>query len=53
MIDVRGQLVRADPVALLNRGPHAQIENLTKIYSPGVLALNNVSFEVPKGQFLQ
>jgi phosphonate transport system ATP-binding protein len=30
-----------------------KIENLTKIYQPGnVLALDNVSFEVPKGQFL-
>lgn len=29
-----------------------QIKNLTKIYEGGVLALNNVSFEVPKGQFL-
>lgn len=30
-----------------------KIENLTKIYSPGgVLALDDVSFEVPKGQFL-
>jgi phosphonate transport system ATP-binding protein len=30
-----------------------KVENLTKIYEPGgVLALDNVSFEVPKGQFL-
>ena len=30
-----------------------KIENLTKIYEPGgVLALDNVSFEVPGGQFL-
>ena len=30
-----------------------KIENLTKVYSPGgVLALENVSFEVPRGQFL-
>jgi len=30
-----------------------KIENLTKIYEPGgVLALDNVSFEVPDGQFL-
>src|SRR5512139_2145741 len=29
-----------------------QIKNLTKIYDGGVLALDNVSFEVPKGQFL-
>lgn len=30
-----------------------KVENLTKIYQPGgVLALDNVSFEVPKGQFL-
>ena len=29
-----------------------QIKNLTKIYEGGVLALNNVSFDVPKGQFL-
>jgi len=30
-----------------------KIENLTKIYQPGnVLALDNVSFEVPDGQFL-
>jgi phosphonate transport system ATP-binding protein len=29
-----------------------QIKNLTKIYEGGVLALNNVSFEVPRGQFL-
>lgn len=30
-----------------------KVENLTKIYQPGgVLALENVSFEVPKGQFL-
>ncbi|NOY99427.1 MAG: phosphonate ABC transporter ATP-binding protein [Chloroflexi bacterium] len=29
-----------------------KIKNLTKIYEGGVLALDNVSFEVPKGQFL-
>lgn len=29
-----------------------QIKNLTKIYEGGVLALDDVSFEVPKGQFL-
>jgi len=29
-----------------------QIKNLTKIYEGGVLALNNVSFDVPQGQFL-
>jgi phosphonate transport system ATP-binding protein len=29
-----------------------KIQNLTKIYDGGVRALNNVSFEVPKGQFL-
>lgn len=29
-----------------------RIQNLTKIYDGGVRALNNVSFEVPKGQFL-
>jgi len=29
-----------------------KIENLTKIYEGGVQALENVSFEVPKGQFL-
>ncbi len=29
-----------------------QIKNLTKIYDGGVLALDKVSFEVPKGQFL-
>lgn len=30
-----------------------KIENLTKVYSPGAVpALDNVSFEVPKGQFL-
>ena len=29
-----------------------QIKNLIKIYEGGVLALNDVSFEVPKGQFL-
>jgi phosphonate transport system ATP-binding protein len=29
-----------------------QVKNLTKIYEGGVLALDNVSFEVPKGQFL-
>jgi len=29
-----------------------KIQNLTKIYDGGVQALNNVSFEVPKGQFL-
>ncbi len=28
------------------------IKNLTKIYEGGVLALDNVSFEVPDGQFL-
>ena len=28
------------------------VKNLVKIYEGGVLALNNVSFEVPKGQFL-
>ncbi|RPI85273.1 MAG: phosphonate ABC transporter ATP-binding protein [Chloroflexi bacterium] len=28
------------------------IQNLTKIYEGGVLALDNVSFSVPKGQFL-
>lgn len=28
------------------------IRNLTKIYEGGVLALNNVSFDVPDGQFL-
>ncbi len=29
-----------------------QVKNLTKIYEGGVLALDNVSFEVPTGQFL-
>lgn len=29
-----------------------KIQNLTKIYTGGVQALTNVSFEVPKGQFL-
>jgi phosphonate transport system ATP-binding protein len=29
-----------------------QIKNLTKIYDGGVVALDNVSFEVPDGQFL-
>lgn len=29
-----------------------KVENLVKIYDGGVLALDNVSFEVPKGQFL-
>lgn len=29
-----------------------RIENLTKIYTGGVQALTNVSFDVPKGQFL-
>lgn len=29
-----------------------QVKNLTKVYDGGVQALNNVSFEVPKGQFL-
>jgi len=29
-----------------------QVKNLTKIYEGGVLALDNVSFEVPKGEFL-
>ena len=29
-----------------------QVKNLTKIYEGGVLALDRVSFEVPKGQFL-
>ncbi|MDH5507935.1 MAG: phosphonate ABC transporter ATP-binding protein [Anaerolineae bacterium] len=29
-----------------------QVKNLTKIYDGGVQALTNVSFEVPKGQFL-
>lgn len=29
-----------------------RIQNLTKIYDGGVRALNNVSFDVPKGQFL-
>lgn len=29
-----------------------QIKNLTKIYEGGVLALDDVSFEVPQGQFL-
>ncbi len=29
-----------------------QIRNLTKIYEGGVLALDNVSFDVPDGQFL-
>jgi phosphonate transport system ATP-binding protein len=28
------------------------LKNLTKIYEGGVLALDNVSFEVPKGQFV-
>jgi phosphonate transport system ATP-binding protein len=28
------------------------IQNLTKIYEGGVLALDNVTFDVPKGQFL-
>ena len=30
-----------------------QIKNLTKIYDGGVKALDNVSFEVPDGQFWQ
>lgn len=29
-----------------------EVKNLTKIYDGGVLALDDVSFEVPKGQFL-
>jgi phosphonate transport system ATP-binding protein len=29
-----------------------KIQNLTKVYDGGVRALNNVSFDVPKGQFL-
>jgi phosphonate transport system ATP-binding protein len=29
-----------------------QVKNLTKVYDGGVKALDNVSFEVPKGQFL-
>jgi phosphonate transport system ATP-binding protein len=29
-----------------------QLQNLTKIYGGTVLALDNVSFEIPKGQFL-
>jgi len=29
-----------------------QIKNLTKIYDGGVKALDNVSFEVPDGEFL-
>ena len=29
-----------------------RVQNLEKIYDGGVLALDNVSFEVPKGQFL-
>jgi len=29
-----------------------KIKNLTKVYEGGVLALNDVSFEIPKGQFL-
>jgi phosphonate transport system ATP-binding protein len=29
-----------------------KVENLTKIYEGGVLALDKVSFEVPRGQFL-
>jgi phosphonate transport system ATP-binding protein len=29
-----------------------QVKNLTKVYDGGVLALDEVSFEVPKGQFL-
>jgi phosphonate transport system ATP-binding protein len=29
-----------------------KVENLVKIYDGGVLALDNVSFEAPKGQFL-
>ena len=29
-----------------------QIENLTKVYDDGTVALRNVSFEVPEGQFL-
>ncbi|MBN1537953.1 MAG: phosphonate ABC transporter ATP-binding protein [Anaerolineales bacterium] len=29
-----------------------KVQNLTKIYEGGVLALDNASFEVPKGQFL-
>ena len=29
-----------------------KIRNLTKIYDGGVLALDNVSFDIPDGQFL-
>jgi phosphonate transport system ATP-binding protein len=29
-----------------------QVENLTKVYDDGTVALQNVSFEVPEGQFL-
>ena len=29
-----------------------QVENLTKVYGDGTVALRDVSFEVPKGQFL-
>ena len=29
-----------------------QIKNLTKVYPDGTVALKNVSFEVPDGEFL-
>ena len=29
-----------------------KVEHLTKVYEGGVLALEDVSFEVPEGQFL-
>jgi phosphonate transport system ATP-binding protein len=39
-------------ILFLDGDPMLKIQNLTKIYDGGVQALTDVSFDVPKGQFL-
>jgi phosphonate transport system ATP-binding protein len=55
---VRGKIISRFPrvhgIQIISSGHFImlQIKNLTKIYDGGVKALDNVSFEVPDGQFL-
>jgi phosphonate transport system ATP-binding protein len=46
----RGELQH--PSKRLREAKMLQVKNLTKIYDGGIKALDNVSFEIPRGQFL-